>query len=163
MKIKKSAILLLVLLVVSVAASSASGLLHFASTGFSIAPLEAPAGDASYQALMMLLPAKGGFAGNVNVMIQPYEGTIDEYASLSLKQFKDAEMKVVQQAKAGKSGYFFEYTGVLQGRALHWYSRAEKSGNHVYLATATATERDWPKQSAQLKACVDSFRCDNGS
>jgi hypothetical protein len=56
----------------------------------------------------------------------------------------------------------FEYSGPLQGRSLHWYARAEKSGGRVYLATATAAEQQWAKQGAQLKACVDSLRCETG-
>jgi len=80
--------------------------------------------------------------------------------ALSLKQFKNTGLKVIEQKKAGKSGVVFEYNGEFQGRALHWYVRAEKAGGRVYLATGTATEEDWAGQSAKLKSCVDSLRCD---
>jgi len=43
------------------------------------------------QALMMFLPVTDGFAANVNVQIQPYAGTIEDYTALSLQQFKSAD------------------------------------------------------------------------
>ena len=111
--------------------------------------------------LVMFLPATVDFAGSVNVQIQPYTGTIEEYTTLTLKQFKNAGLKIIEQKKAGKSGVVFEYNGKLQGRSLHWYARAEKSGGQVYLATATATEEEWAGQGGKLKSCVDSLRCES--
>jgi len=134
--------------------------LHFPVTGFSIAPLEAPSASSAQQALMMFLPATDGFAPNVNVQIQPYPGTIEEYVALSLKQFKSADLKVLQQKTLGKSAALFEYAGKMEGRALHWYARVEQKAGKVYLATATATDEQWSKVSPRLKTCVDSFRFD---
>lgn len=136
--------------------------LHFPITGFSIAPLEAPLGQSPHQALMMLLPQTDGFSASVNVQIQPYTGTIDEYLALSLQQFKSAGLKLLQQKTPGKSVAVFEYTGEMEGQVLHWYARAEKAAGKVYLVTATAADEQWSKVSAQLKVCVDSFRCDSG-
>ena len=136
--------------------------LHFPQAGFTIAPLESPPGGSPQQALMMFLPATDGFAANVNVQIQPYVGAMDEYVSLSAQQFKSAGFKVLQQKTSGKSVAIFEYTGKTQGHELHWYARAEKSGDNVYLVTATATAEQWDKEAARLRACVDSFRCESG-
>jgi len=111
---------------------------------------------------MMFLPVSEGFAGNVNVQIQPYSGTIEDYVALTLKQFKSAGVKLVQQKGPAKSVVFFEYTGKLQGQSLHWYARAEKSGSNVYLATATAAPLQWKAESDRLKSCVDSLRCEGG-
>jgi hypothetical protein len=163
MKMKQPIILLLVTLALSLPAADLTNRLYFAASGFSIAPLEVSPGEKTGQALMMFLPANNNFAGNVNVQIQPYSGTIEEYTALTLKQFKDAGVKVIAQKKAGTSGVVFEYSGELQGRTLHWYARAEKAVGHVYLATATAAEQEWPKQGSQLKASVDSLRCEPGS
>ena len=134
--------------------------LHFAVSGFSIAPLEAPLGQTPQQAIIMFLPVKGDFAPNVNVQIQPYEGSLDEYWALSLKQFEGAGFKLVQPAKLKGSSVVFEYKGTMQGRLLHWYARAEKSRDRVYLVTATAPEERWTETAPRLKACVDSFSCD---
>jgi hypothetical protein len=163
MKTKQTLILFLATLTLSVAAADSANRLRFPVTGFSIAPLETSPGDSTCQALMMFLPATGSFAANVNVQIQPFSGTIEEYTKLTLKQFEDLGIKVIEQKKAGKSAVIFEYSGKLQGRSLHLYARAEKAGGHFYLTTATATEEEWPKQGVQLKACVDSFRCETAS
>jgi hypothetical protein len=162
MKTMQSLVLFLAMLAFSLPAADSTNRLHFPVTGFSIAPLEGVAGETTRQVLMMFLPPNGNFAGNVNVQIQPYNGTIDEYMALTQKQFKDAGVKVIEQKKVGKSVVVFEYSGELQGQSLHWYARAEKSAGHVYLATATAAEQQWAKQGAQLKACVDSLRCERG-
>ena len=160
MKTKQTAILFLTTIALSMSAADSTVRLRFPVTGFSIAPLEVAPGDKTCQALVMFLPATGDFAGNVNVQIQPYSGTIEEYTTLTLNQFKNASVKVIEQRKTGKSGVVFEYNGELQGRALHWYARAEKTGGHVYLATATATEEEWAGQGAKLRNCVDSLRCE---
>jgi hypothetical protein len=148
------------ILIASASAAESTNRLHFPQAGFTIAPLESPPGESSQQALMMFLPASDGFAANVNVQIQPYTGTLEDYVTLSLQQFKSAGLRVVQQKSPAKSVAVFEYTGETQGKSFHWYARAEKSGSSVYLVTATATPQQWSKDAARLKSCVDSFRCD---
>jgi hypothetical protein len=103
-----------------------------------------------------------GFAANVNVQIQTYVSTIDDYLALSVRQCGTAGFKLLQQKTIDKSVAVLEYTGEMQGRLLHWYARAEKSAGKVYLVTATAADEQWSKVAPQLKACVDSFRCDSG-
>jgi hypothetical protein len=149
----------LALLTVAADDRDSTNRLHFPVSGFSVAPLEVPAGESTQQSLMMFLPATDGFAPNVNVQIQPYPGTIDDYVALTLKQLKSMEIKVLEQKKPTKSVAIFEYQGELQGRSLHWYARAEKSADHVYLITATATPSQWKQVADRLKPCVDSFRC----
>ena len=134
--------------------------LHFPAARFSIAPLDTPAGPSTQTVLMMALPVGNNFAANITVQIQPYEGSIEDYMSLSLQQFKDNGIAVHSKKSIGKTTVEFEYSGKLQGQTLHWYARAEKSGSHVYLATATTTEKDWPTQARKLKACVDSLKCE---
>jgi hypothetical protein len=163
MKTKSSIILFLLMLAISLPAADSTNRLFFPASRFSIAPLEAAPGTATGQALMMLLPITRNFAGNVNVLIQPYNGTMSEYTAVTLKQFKEARLKDIEHKKIADSIMVFEYSGPFQGRALHWYARAEKTGEQVYLVTATAAEEEWPKQKVQLKACVDSFRCESDS
>jgi hypothetical protein len=143
-------------------AAESTNRLLFPVTGFSIKPLETPLGKAPQQVLLMALPASDGFAANVNVQIQPYSGTLDEYIALSEGQFKGAGFNVVQRSKQGPSAVIFEYTGEMQGRALHWYARAVHATGRVYLVTATATETQWKQEAVPLKACVDSFRREEG-
>lgn len=132
--------------------------LHFKTYGFSIQPLESPPGKASYQALLMYLPPSGGFNPNVNVVVQQFDGTIDAYAAVSKKQFRDLNFKLIKEAKIGRTGVQFEYSGALQGHAMHWYARAVSEGGKVYLVTATALDRQWPAVGEKLKTCVDSFK-----
>jgi hypothetical protein len=140
-------------------AADSDNRLRFPTAGFSIAALDSPPDQTARQALVMLLPASDNFSANVNVQIQPYTGSIEEYGTLTETQFKDAGVKVIEQKKLGKTAMVFEYSGEMRGQFVHCYARAEKAGDHVYLATATATQDQWPKQSAKLKACIDSLRC----
>ena len=143
--------------------AASSGRLRFRDAAFSIQPLEAAPGRIPYQVLMMFLPPSDGFAPNVNVLIQPYAGTIDDYTTLSKSQFLAAGYKMISETKQGAAAVLFEYSGKFQGRELHWYSKATSSGTTVYLATATATEDQWRSLSGQLKACVDSLAVDKGA
>jgi hypothetical protein len=136
--------------------------IHFPLAGLTIAPLDTPPGESTQQALIMFLPVTDGFAANVNVQIQPYAGTIEDYVALTLQQFKSAGLKLLQQTGPTNSVAVFEYSGEIQSRQLHWYARAEKSGSSVYLVTATAAPPQWTREAARLKSCVDSFRCEGG-
>jgi hypothetical protein len=133
--------------------------LRFRTAGFSIEALDAPPAGDQAQALMMFLPVSDAFAPNVNVMIQPFAGTMEEYLAVTRSQFDAAGITVVS-SKVGASSLLLEYTGPMQGRELHWYARAEKAGPRVYLATATATLQQWSRVGTQLKACVDSFKAE---
>lgn len=131
--------------------------LVFPANGFSIAPLDGKAGAGSFTALMMFLPVTDGFGPNVNVMIQPYPGTLQTYADLSRQQFAAAKMTLVSEQLADGM-LTLEYTGTLQNNAMHFYSRAFSADGKVYLATATAREAQWETSGAKLKSCVDSLR-----
>ena len=142
---------------------SAPSRLHFMAAGFSIRALDAPPGPMSHQVLMMLLPRIGGFSPNVGVRIQPHAGTIEQYAALSKRQFAAAKWTMVKETKVAAAAMVFEYSGKLRGHPMHWYAKASARHNRVYLVTATCTEAQWPKLSARLKACVDSFRLEKGT
>jgi len=144
------------------ATAQATNQLHFPLSGFSIAALEETPGGTQQQALMMFLPVAEGFAANVNVLIQSYEGTLEDYIAITREQLKKTDFKLLDKRVLGKTTAILEYTGEMQGRALHWYARAEKSGGRVYLATATATEEQWKEVASRLKSCVDSLNCDGG-
>jgi hypothetical protein len=158
---KKLLLLSMICLAATAGYGQTTNRLHFPATGFSIAPLEAPAGQATQRVLMMFLPEKDGFAPNVNVQLQRYSGTMEEYLALTLQESKTNGLKVLQQQTTGKSLVVLEYAGELEGRALHWYARAVKTADGVYLATATATDEQWSRLAEQLKACVNSLQWDS--
>ncbi|HPO90451.1 MAG TPA: hypothetical protein P5239_02485 [Victivallales bacterium] len=67
---------------------------------------------------MMFLPASDGFAPNINVQIQIYSGTIEDYEKLSMDQFKQFKFNVIKSKQTGES-IIFEYAGGMQGIKLH--------------------------------------------
>jgi hypothetical protein len=156
-------VILVVALIALDSTADSTNRLHFPVAGFTIEPLEAPPGESPQEVLLMLLPPTEGFAANVNVQIQPYAGTVEDYVALSLQQFKSAGLTVLEQKISAKSVAVFEYTGKIQGALRHCYARAEKSGGNVYLATGTATPAQWDKEADRIKSCVDSFRCERGA
>jgi len=136
--------------------------LHFKVAGFSIQPLEAAPTEIGSQVLVMSLPPSEGFAPYVNIQIQPYSGSMDEYIKLSQEHFKTAGWTVISQGRPGKSSVLFEFKGFVQAQPMHWYARAERMAGRIYLATATATENQWSEEGEVLKRCVASFKCENG-
>jgi len=145
------------LLLVGAATSAAdSDRLVFRAQGYSINP-PSIGGAIPTQSLMLFLPASDGFAPNVNVQIQAFAGTLEEYSELSKKQFQEAKVDLIKMPEVAKGIVTFEYQGDFQGRQTHWYSKAFKSGDRVYLATATALSEQWTTSGPKLKTSVDSF------
>lgn len=128
----------------------------FSSAGFSIDILDDKASNAGSQPLMMALPAVNGFAANVNVQIQPYPGSVEDYKKLSSAQFLQLGLETITSSTKGNE-IIFEYTGSLQGNMLHFYAKAIKVGDLFYLATATDLASQWPNTGKKLKSVVDSF------
>jgi len=126
--------------------------------GFSIDALDDSVDRFPTQALMMFLAPFNGFASSVNVMIQPYQGTMDEYIAQSKQQFEEMKWEVVSQSVKGQTEWRVEYQGELQGQSLRWYARAILKDGKVYLATATAAQSEWEEVSEVLLANVESFK-----
>jgi hypothetical protein len=145
-------------------AESDNGILRFESEGFNInadgfnikrSDIGSVAGQ-SPVAVLYLTPS-GGFAPNVNVLIQNFPSSINDYISVTQKEFDSAGIKVINQQTVSANEWRVEYAGTLSGRSLHWYARAVKNGDKVFLTTATATPEQWDQVSSKLKQCVDSF------
>lgn len=153
MRINK-AILLATSLLVSFAHAET---LEFPKAGFSIDSLDLSPTSGMIQPIQMFLPANNGFAANVNVQVQAYSGTIQEYKELSEGQFKQMGLKLLS-SKEEKNSISLEYMGAMQGLSLHWYAKAFKKGNHVYLITATDSHADWEKNKEKLISNVNSFK-----
>ena len=106
---------------------------------------------------MMSLAPTEQFSPNVNVLIQPYQGSMADFLVLSRKQFKEMNLTIVRDETVG-AAHVFEYKGTMMNRQLHWYARMQASRGFVYLATATAQETQWKDVSDRLKTCVDSLK-----
>jgi hypothetical protein len=129
-------------------------ILHFSEFGYSLTPLQ------GMQTLAMTLPPTEQFTPTINVIDQPYPGTLDDYITLSKGEMDKANDKIISATKIGTDSAVFEYIGSLGGPELHWYAKAVHKPGHVYLAKATATITQWDTISGQLKSCVDSLRLD---
>jgi len=154
----KNILILIVLLSVSfdVMAKDVKNKLVFPKLGFSIDALEGDAKSANYTVFSMSLPPSESFAPNVNLMIQEYSGSLQEYKELSDGQFKSMKLNVVTSDIKG-GNYIMEYAGNISNKSLHFYAKAVKKGSLIYLATATATPNQWKEYALILKKNVNSF------
>jgi hypothetical protein len=129
--------------------------------GFQIEALDAtPNASATTTALVLCLPASEGFGPNINIQVQPYTGTIKEYATLSTGQFDELKWKIISEKEIGDNEWSVEYTGTGESGELHFYARAISKNGKVYLATATAKESQWPTVGDTLRQHIDSFKTD---
>ena len=126
--------------------------------GFEIDALDAAPGEQMTLVLAMSLPASGGFSPNINVMVQPYSGSIKDYAALSKGQFEQMHATMIAEQQKGESEWSFEYTMDYNKKTQHCYSRAISKGGKVYLVTATANPSQWPSVEAKLRKHVDSLK-----
>lgn len=113
--------------------------------------------DSEGTVFMHFLPPVKGFAGNVNCMVQNFDGTIDAYSEISSQQFAAMGMDILNK-KAEENILVLEYQGVQQGRELRGYSEARFIDGRVYLLTATALQSEWDTQGPPLIASVRSFK-----
>lgn len=143
----------------SLASFSQEGSLQFPDLGFSIQPLEPDLKEVSgnHIALQMFLPTSEEFAPNVNVIVQRYEGSIEEYKSLSDGQFESLGVNMIKSEL--KDGIvIFEYTTDKFGSSeVHIYTRGYMVNDKVYLATGTRTIKQWKKMGNKIMSVVNSL------
>jgi hypothetical protein len=110
-----------------------------------------------YQNSVFYLPAKGGFAANVNVQIQQYTDTIEDYKKVSEEEFGKMSLKTIKSAI--ENGVFVtEYSGKMQGYDLHFYAKAFKTKDKIYLITAASLETSWETEGPLLTHSINSFK-----
>lgn len=132
--------------------------LCFENNGFSINALDDEPGSSSYLVLAMYLPPSNSFAPNINIQIQPFGGTLDDYIALSKQQIDSLNLTVIN-VTISEDGYaILEYMGDLQGASFRWYARVGMRDGKIYLVTATATQSQWDEVSTKLIECVKSFQ-----
>jgi|GEM_PF-933434 PsbP len=127
--------------------------------GFQIDLLDAaPDQSTPTTVIQTFLPATDGFAPNIIVQIQPYAGTMKDYAALTKKQFEQLKWKVLSDQQPNDNEWTVEYTGSLQDTELHFYARAVARDGKVYLITATARDSQWSTVGDTLRKHVASFQ-----
>lgn len=138
--------------------ASATPKLTFEQHQFEISAFEPDAKvNAASTPLLMSLPPVNGFAPNVNVMIQIFDGGIDKYAELTRSQFEAMKFKVLKDSKTEAGDWIAEYHGSIQQRHLYWYSRAVFRDGKVYFVTATAPKNEWQALGEKMRKVVESF------
>ena len=135
-----------------------AGTIDLPQYGFEIEALDSEPAGPTTTAIMMFLPVSEGFAANVNVNIQSYKGTMKEYVALSKGQFTQMKWTVVSEEQKGEDEWRAEYTATTKTGELHFYARALRKGDRIYLATATAKESQWAAVQAKLRKHVDSLK-----
>jgi hypothetical protein len=127
--------------------------------GFQMDALDAaPDSSSPTTVIQTFLPATDGFAPNINVQIQPYTGTIKDYATTSKGQFEQMKWKVVSDQQPNDNEWNVEYTGSFHGSDLHFLARAVSANQKVYLITATAKESQWTTVGDTLRKHLESFK-----
>jgi hypothetical protein len=109
------------------------------------------------QVAIFFLPPMDNFQANVNIQKQAFKGTIEQYKNISLAQFEKMKFTLVKESLLN-GVLTVEYTGNMQNRDFHWYVKATKKGDSVYLVTGVAPQRTWQYQGDTLRSSVDSFK-----
>ncbi len=108
------------------------------------------------QIVAFFLPPSDNFTANVTVLRQRSDDSLEEQDKRTLGQLKQLKLTVLNRTLKGNE-IRYEYKGDMQGRTLHWYARTVKSGQQIYLVSATALDSEWEKQKTALIKSVESF------
>ena len=85
--------------------------LSFENYGFELLPLEIES-DQQTVAVQMGMPAHDGFAANINVLIQPYAGSMADYVAETETGMKQAGLQLTSMVEL--DGYLIiEYSGAI--------------------------------------------------
>lgn len=113
--------------------------------------------SSAYTHCIFYLSSQNDFAANVNVQVQQFSGKIEDYKNISEDQFKQASLKIIQSSIEGET-YTVEYSGKMNQYDLHWFAKAFRQKNKVYLVTGTGLEKSWKVQGPVLMQSVNSFK-----
>ena len=111
--------------------------------------------------LTMCLPVTDAFAPNVSVMAEPSAGSIDDYVASSKKEYAKSNLTILNVNKLDADNVILEYSGPVENRKLHFYSKASHRGTEMIIATAICTEKQWADSGAKLRGCIDSLQRDS--
>jgi hypothetical protein len=135
------------------------GLLDFENLGFSIDTLQMSTRDIGEAvcATMMSLPFHDGFAPNVNVMLQRFNGTLKDYERLNAMEMASMEMNVATNITNGILTFQYTMEKPYVG-LLRCYCRAILKKKIIYLATGTSLVSQWSTVGSILEKCVNSLQ-----
>ncbi|MGH7150908.1 MAG: DcrB-related protein [Planctomycetota bacterium] len=134
-----------------------------AANGYSIEPPafpKVPTG-VSCQTVIFFAPQEEGFAPNVNVQVQPWTKSLEEFLALSRSQFKEYDLTLLSEEKrkvSGREAVAFDYEGDMQGRPLRWMALAVADAGRVILVTGTVPKGSFETHEKALRSCLASLQ-----
>ena len=159
MKNPIKALVVAALFSLAISTQSGAAAIELPLYGFQIDALDAaPDSSSPTTVIQTFLPATDGFAPNINVQIQPYTGTMKDFATTSKSEFEQMKWKVVSDQQPNDNEWNVEYTGSFHNSDLHFYARAVSANGKVYLITATAKESQWSTVGDTLRKHLESFK-----
>jgi hypothetical protein len=103
----------------------------------------------------------GGFAPNVNVVVQNLETTLDAYQQLQLQQLKALGWAVVEQSQrqiVGQPALWTHARGSAQGLEVEFLAVARfPDGKKVFVLTCTTTTETFALYEAEFERVASSF------
>jgi hypothetical protein len=113
-----------------------------------------------YQIVSMFLPPSDGFAANVIIQRHKSKLSIKEFFKQTTDSFENTGLTIIK-SELKDNAVTYEYKGAVNGkgggRTFHFYAKAIKKGEYLFLATAVALESHWEEQKGELMKSVDSF------
>jgi hypothetical protein len=128
--------------------------------GSQLADLDALIAKEPQNVLIVKFDESDGFTANINIQIKRFPGTMKEYIEISHKEYDqlfDKKWSTPSENQKGEKEYLVELMGTAKGREFHFYVRAVKHEEKVYLITATALQSQWATVGDKMRRYVDSF------
>lgn len=159
----KATFAVVTLAVISAFSSLAAAEAELPYYGWRLKDLEPLIKKAPSQAVVIMVGEPVKFHANINIMIQPFPGTMKDYMDLSRGEFQklfEKKWKVLWEKQNGENEWICESTGTKGGEAYQFYSRAVKDEARIFLITATALQTQWGSLGEKMRRQVDSFKTD---
>lgn len=148
------------LLMISTSACFAEdAVLTFPTTGYQIKVRDpGPAGEHQFVAFTLFMSPQDNFASNINVMHQPFPGTLREYQQVSEEELKKMSYTILR-SEIKEDAYVCEALGKPQGVnfEVHMYFKAISVGGNVVLATASIPASRWEADRLHLIPQAESL------
>ena len=127
--------------------------------GWRLADLDAVIAKEPNKVLHVESDRSDGFTPNIVIQIQQFPGTMKEYIEVSNKGWDalfDKKWSMVSETQKGEKEGFMELVGT-KGREFHFYGRAVKQDQKVYIIMATALQSQWATVGDKMRRYVDAF------
>lgn len=132
--------------------------MRFNSSGFAIEPLIVQESGKDYTVTSMFLEPTEGFAPNINVRKVYFEGTMAEFLDVTRSDFEEMEWSILDARIMDDGSMLLEATGSYNNLELHWYVRAVRSRDAVFMATGTTLQSQWMSVGRIIRRSADSIR-----